>query len=99
MASPIFKLPTTTLKHTVAENTNLNAFLLFILKFTHILSINQPAIRPGSASATALEFLHHKGNCVEFTKLLFQKNVYPLRHGASFYPLLVIFHLKSFTER
>ena len=30
-----------------------------------------PAIRPGSASAMALEFLHNKGNCVGFTKLLF----------------------------
>ena len=47
------------------------------LKFTHISSISQPAnypaIRPSSTSATALEFLHNKGNCVEFTKLLFQK--------------------------
>ena len=72
------------------------------LKFTRISSISQPAsqpaIRPGSASATALEFLHNKGNCVGFTKLLFRKDVYPLRHGASFYPLLVSFRL-HFTHR
>ena len=44
------------------------------LKFTHIrLSASQPAIRPGSASATPLEFLHNEGNHVGFTKLLFQK--------------------------
>ena len=45
------------------------------LKFTRISSISQPAsqpaVRPGSASATALEFLHNKGNRVGFTKLLF----------------------------
>ena len=34
---------------------------------------SQPAVRPGSASATALEFLHNKGNRVGFTKLLFRK--------------------------
>ena len=60
-------------------------------KFTCILSASQPAVRPGSASAMALEFLHNKGNCVGFTKLLIPKNAYPLRHGASFYPLLVSF--------
>ena len=42
-------------------------------KFTHILSANQPAsqpaIRPGSASATGLEFLDNKGNHVRFTEL------------------------------
>ena len=43
------------------------------LKFTQILSISQPAVRPGSASATALEFLHNKGNRVGFMKLLFRK--------------------------
>ena len=37
---------------------------------------------PSSASTTALEFLHNKGNCVGFTKL--PKNVYALRHGASY---------------
>ena len=34
---------------------------------------SQSAIRPGSASATALEFLHNKGNHVGFTKLFFQR--------------------------
>ena len=29
------------------------------LKFTGILSISQPAVKPGSTSATALEFLHN----------------------------------------
>ena len=51
------------------------------LKFTRISSISQPAsqpdsqpaVRPGFASATALEFLHNKGNRVGFTKLLFRK--------------------------
>ena len=43
------------------------------LKFTHISSISQPAVRPGYTSATALEFLPNKGNCVGFTKLLFRK--------------------------
>ena len=32
---------------------------------------SQPAVRTGSTSATALEFLHNKGNCVRFMKLLF----------------------------
>ena len=47
------------------------------LKFTCISSIYQPAslstIRPGCANATALEFLHNKGNHIEFMKLLFRK--------------------------
>ena len=47
------------------------------LKFTRISFISepasQPAVRLGSASATALEFLHNKGNHVRFTKLLFRK--------------------------
>ena len=43
------------------------------LKFTCIASVSQPAVRPGSTSATALEFLHNKGNHVGFTKLLFQR--------------------------
>ena len=43
------------------------------LKFARISSISQPAVRPGSVSATALEFLHNKGNRVGFTKLLFRK--------------------------
>ena len=43
------------------------------LKLTHILSISQPAVRPGSVSATALEFLNNKGNHVGFMKLLFRK--------------------------
>ena len=45
------------------------------LKFACISSISQlasqPAIRPGYASATALEFLHNKGNSVGFMKMLF----------------------------
>ena len=67
------------------------------LKFTNISSISQPAsqpaVRPDSASATALEFLHNKGYRVGFTKLV-PKNVYSLRHGTSFHPLLVSFHLQ-----
>ena len=43
------------------------------LKFTWISSASQPAVRPGSASATAPEFLHNKGNRVGFTKLLFRR--------------------------
>ena len=38
------------------------------LSFTRILSASQPAIRPSFASATAVEFLHNKGNHVRFTK-------------------------------
>ena len=45
------------------------------LKFTHISTASQPAsqpaIRSGSASAMALEFLHNKGSHIGFTKLLF----------------------------
>ena len=40
-------------------------------KFTHVSSASQPAVRPGSTSATALKFLHNKGS--GFTKLLFQR--------------------------
>ena len=43
------------------------------LKFTRILSVSQPAVRPGSASATALEFLHNKDTRVGLMKLLFQR--------------------------
>ena len=34
---------------------------------------SQPAVRPSSASAMALDFLHNKGNRVGFMKLLFRK--------------------------
>ena len=69
------------------------------LKFTCISSIfqpaYQPAVRPDSASATALEFLHNKGNRAgRICETVVPKNVYPLRHGASFHPLLVSFHLQ-----
>ena len=64
-----------------------------ILKFTHILSVSQPAVRPGSTSATALEFLHNKGNRIRFTKLLFQKTFIHCAI-ASFYPSLVSFCLQ-----
>ena len=47
------------------------------LKFTRISSAgrpaSQPAVRPGSTSAMALEFLHNKGNRIGFTKLLFRR--------------------------
>ena len=44
------------------------------LKFTRIhLPASQPAVRPGSASDTTLEFLHNQGNRVGFTKLLFRR--------------------------
>ena len=54
------------------------------LKFTRISSINQPAgqpasqpaIRPGYTSATALEFLHNKGNHIGFTKLFGKTFIY-----------------------
>ena len=46
----------------IFKNSNLPAFHL---------PASQPAVRPGSASAIALEFLHNKGNRVRFTKLLF----------------------------
>ena len=44
-----------------------------IVGLTRISSISQPAVRPGSTSTTALEFLHNKGNRVGFMKLLFQR--------------------------
>ena len=43
------------------------------LKFTQISSASQPAVRPGFASAMALEFLHNKGNRIGFTKLLLRR--------------------------
>ena len=47
------------------------------LKFTCCLPpsqrASQPAVRPGSASALALEFPHSKGNHIGFTKLLFRR--------------------------
>ena len=65
MASGIFTLLTTALKQAFSKNTNLNIFILLYnfdkcskkLKnliyneFTHILSADQPAIRPGCASS------------------------------------------------
>ena len=35
-------------------------------KFTHILSDSQPAKRPSSATATALEYLNNKDNHIRF---------------------------------
>ena len=55
------------------KNSIYNEFLK--LKFTRILidrqQANQPSPRPSSTGATALEFLHNKGNHFGFTKLLF----------------------------
>ena len=75
------------------------------LKFTHISSASQldgqlasqRVIRPGSTSATygsriSIATQQIKGNRVGFTKLL--EKVYPLRHGDSFYPVLVSFRLQ-----
>ena len=44
------------------------------LKFSRISSASQPAVRPGSASATALEFLYNKGIHFGFAKLV-PKNI------------------------
>ena len=69
-----------------------------ILKFTCILSASQPAsqpaVRPIFTSAMALEFLYSKGNHVGFNETVVPMNIYPLRHGATFYPLLVSFCLQ-----
>ena len=70
-------------------NLKFEIYLHFVYHFA-----NQPAVRPGCASAVALEFLHNKNNHIEFMKLLFLKNAYPLHHDASFYHLLVSFHLQ-----
>ena len=44
--------------------------------------------------ARAPVFSHNKGNRVRFMKLV-RKKVYPLRHGASFYPFLFSNHLQK----
>ena len=67
-------------------------------KFTHILSPSQPAIRPGSTSATALEFLHNKGNHVEFMKLLFQSTFIHCAIVLSLILYYLAFIFKSLTE-
>ena len=73
------------------------------LKFTRISFISQPAsqpaIRPGCASATALEFLHSKGNRVRFTKLLFQKMFIHCTMVLPFILYMLAFLFKLFTER
>ena len=38
-----------------------------------ILSVSQPAVRPGSTRCMALEIQHSKGNRVGFMKLLFRR--------------------------
>ena len=48
-----------------------NSKCIRISSISHPASL--PAVRPGWASTTALEFLHNKGNRVRFMKLLFQK--------------------------
>ena len=72
------------------------------LKFTSISSASQPAsqpdVRPGCASATALEFLHNKGNHVGFTNCCSEKRL-STAPWCFFYPLLVNKIFKLFTER
>ena len=58
------------------------------------IRINARALYYTKQSATAPVFSNNKGNCVVFTTLFVLNNVYPLRHDASFYPLLVSFHLQ-----
>ena len=56
-----------------AKSSKIQSTVHQMLKFETYLQASQSAIRPGSASATALEFLHNKGNRIGFTKLLFQR--------------------------
>ena len=44
------------------------------------------AVRPGFASAMALEFLHNKGNRIEFMTLLFRKTFI---HCAMVFPFIL----------
>ena len=79
-------------KHFCCSNnavTLLNAAKSMKIRSIIYQPANQPAVRPDSTSTTALEFLHNKGNRVGFMKTVVPKNVYPLHHGASFYPILV----------
>ena len=77
-------------------------FKLFPLLYTRFVCLTAcqtaglPAVRPGSTIARASVFSHNNGNHVGFTKPLFRRTfiIYPLRHGASFYPLLVSFRLQ-----
>ena len=73
------------------------------LKFTCILSASQPAsqpaVRPGSASATALEFLHNKGNHVGFMKLLFRRMFIHCAMVLSFILHYLAFVFKPLIER
>ena len=55
--------------------------------------VSQPAVRPGCSSATALEFLHNKGNCIGFLKLLLQKCL-SIAPWCLLLSLLVSFHLQ-----
>ena len=59
---------------------------------------SQPAIRPGCTRYTTPEFLHIKRNHIGFNKTVVPKNVYPLYHVVSFYPLLGRFIFKSLTK-
>ena len=52
-----------------------------------------PAVKLSTTMTRAPVVSHNKGNRIRFTKLV-PKNVYPLRHGASFYHLLVSFLLQ-----
>ena len=55
-------------------------------KFTCIsLPACQPAVRPCCTKCRAPEISHDKGNGGGFTKMLFQRRFYPLRHGDSFH--------------
>ena len=69
------------------------------LKFTCISSASQPAVRPGSASAMALEFLHNKGNRVGFTKLLFRRTFIHCAMVLPFILYQLAFVFKSLIEK
>ena len=65
---------------------------LKFLTLKHFLLLDcQPAVRPSSTIAMVPVFSHNKGRIYE---TVVPKNVYPLHHGASFYPLLVSFCLQ-----
>ena len=63
------------------------------------LTASLPAIRPDSTMARAPVFSHNTSNPIWIYETVVLKNIYPLHHGPSFYPLLVSFRLQIAYEK
>ena len=71
-----------------------NLKFLTLRQFRLPNSASLPTVRSGFTMVRIPVFAHNEGNRIRFLETIVPKNVDLLHHDASFYPLLVSFHLQ-----